>query len=336
MKKSKQMPLSEIFFGSSVGASHIKNGKYCQDALSIKEGTFRGVPFLILSMADGHGSGAHCHSDQGAFLATSAAEEVALRFMLKASLSGERFSETVRQELKAIWIESVKRLNNTFHPDIETIRKYGTTILMALVYDEQVYLAQLGDGEICYLDNEKKPVFLVQPKDGPIDSATESLCSQNADSCWNVGSIPLSDISFLMLSTDGLINSFSSTNEYIRFAKILDGYFDTHKPAQINAVLPEWLAHYSEEGVGDDISLIAVNLKPNKNSKGEEDGTSIEETRIQSGKKTGTGWAGRSLRCQKGKRAFRIKGLQQVVCYPGAKGYYLLPGQSGRTRRKVR
>jgi serine/threonine protein phosphatase PrpC len=327
---------AQIVSGSCIGASHAKTGAPCQDALSIKKGTFRGAPYLICCVADGHGSDEHCYSDQGSLLATAAAEQMAMNFMLSEVRDAAAFKSHVFRHVKAAWIESLRKLTNQLELNVATVRKYGSTLLISLIYGETLYVAQLGDGEIFYLDHNDNPVFLVKPNDGPINPATYSLCGHNTNECWNIGCIPLNEVSFLMLSTDGLINAFADSAEYIKFARILREYLKIHPPEKMNEVLPGWLSGYSEKGVAkDDISLIAINLNPTTQTTGESNEGKTEENRNNACETYCPRRSGRSV-CRRVRwYAIRAENLCRVVRYPGAARYYLLSGRTWRSRCKV-
>lgn len=322
------------------GATHVRDNKPCQDAVSIKEGTFQGKPYLICSVADGHGSAAFTHSDAGSLMAALAAEKTAIQFLLTRDTRfenrGERFVGHVRQYLKDEWEENIRQSWQAFHIGRSVIRKHGTTLLSVLVYDGYVYMTQLGDGDICYLDQTGQPVFLVKPETGPTNSVTSSLCSQDANECWNVACLPVEDIRFLMMSSDGLMNSLANNDEYVKLASSLQNYCGKFRPSEICSVLPQWLTDYSETGCGDDISLVAIHFETNKTEPGEEHDKDTEHSRTEHREKTGGRWPGRSVHRKQKWTAACFKALQQLKRHPGAEKYYLLSCTRRRSRCRLR
>ena len=81
--------------------------------------------------------------------------------------------------------------------------------------------------------------------------------------------MPAGDIGFLMMSSDGLINSLANDDEYFKLATILADYMHRFPSAKVKAVLPQWLADYSKRGSGDDISLVAIQMKQTGKDTGE-------------------------------------------------------------------
>lgn len=332
-------PIGEVVFGSTVGASHIKENKPCQDAVSVKEGTYRGKPYLICSTADGHGDPKYKYSDVGAVMANLAAEKTMthLLFVLRelSEGRGDAFSSYLKEFLKNEWKENIRQLWRVFRLDEELAKKHGSTILSVLIYDGFAYMAQLGDGDICYLDKDNNPVFLLEPDAGPVSFETESLCSKDASECWNFACIPAKDIRFLMMSTDGLINSLASNDQYVKFALSVRDYLKKFRPFEINSVLPEWLSEYSHSGCEDDISLVAINLESEKNKTGDEDETEVGSARAGSSKKVSGRRSGGNFYCQTRRKAFRAKGVQRVKRYPRSEKYYLLSGRRRHSLRKL-
>lgn len=339
MYRTENNVMAETISASVQGATHIREGKICQDAVSIKEGSYRSKPYLVCSVADGHGGEDYLYSHIGSLLALQSAEKTAMQFVQTGITCcdncGEYFGNYVSRHLKDEWLESIRQSWEQFRIDQDLVRRHGTTILSVLFYEGYAYMAQLGDGNICYLDNDGSPVFLVEPDDGPSDSTTDSLCSRNANKYWNFACVPEKDIAFLMMSTDGLINSMAGNDGYVKFAKILQGYLEKFRPSEINAALPEWLTDYSEKGCGDDISLAAINLSTT-NKPGDKNNENTEDTRTEKHQETGGGRTGGNFRSRKKWTAFRIQALQRFQRHPGSEKYYLLPGAARRSGRRLR
>jgi serine/threonine protein phosphatase PrpC len=231
------------------------------------------MPSLCITVSDGHGGEAYPCSDRGSSLAACAAEHIASRFMLDASgNAGSRkrqFEHCVREHLKDTWIDLVLRSwpKREFTSDI--VRMHGATLLMALVCRDYIYIAQLGDGDILVVDLCGRVSFLTEPEEGPISNQVVSLCGKRSEKKWKFGCVSVRRTRFLMMSSDGLINSLSSTQEYLRLATVLEDRLQQLPPSQMKQALPGWLHEISSRGSGDDVSLIALTIKSNKTRTGE-------------------------------------------------------------------
>ena len=62
---------------SPTGASHIDKDQPCQDACMVTQHFYRGQPYMVLAVADGHGSDKYTRSEIGAHLAMEAAHQAA-------------------------------------------------------------------------------------------------------------------------------------------------------------------------------------------------------------------------------------------------------------------
>lgn len=261
-----------VALGASVqGASHIADGTCCQDAASIKEGFFRGLPYMACTVADGHGDKKYTHSDLGANLAVLAAENTAMQLMqilvLKRRMGKRAVEQYVATHLKETWIDLIRQSAGSFRVAAELIEKHGTTVLSVLFFGERAYMAQLGDGAVCTVSGCGKPAFLVEPESGPISNLADSLCCPDAGRRWAFGSAPVDGIKTLMMSTDGLVNSLASNEGYVELANTLDSHMRNVPAHQIKQALPSWLGDYSEQGSGDDISVIAVAMNETTTTK---------------------------------------------------------------------
>ena len=262
-----------VISASIRGASHARSGSCCQDAVSVKEGSIRGEPYLICAVADGHGGDAYTHSERGAVLAVLAAEQVLTQFLLKIcsrrKRGSKRFERHVAACIRDAWIEQIRQSCGSLRIPYEVVRRHGSTLLIALFFRDHLYMAQLGDGTLCVIDHEGVPSFAVKPEDGLVTNAADSLCCLDAEYRWIFACRPLDSVRTLMMSTDGLINALATTHDYVKLANTLDDNMRRVPVSQINRALPEWLETYSQHGSGDDISLVTVTVQPKTTNQGE-------------------------------------------------------------------
>lgn len=324
------------------GASHEGSNSCCQDAVSLKEGFFRGEPYLIASTADGHGHPDYTHSERGAALAALAAEQTALQFMLAWDESvedpGRFFAHYFRAHLKEEWLKGIAQSCSAYRADRELARKHGTTLLAVLVFRERVFMAQLGDGEICLLDKKGEASFLAEPEAGPVGSATWSLCSDRLDGLWRFACTGVEDVSFLMLSSDGMINSLESREEYVKLAGAMKDYLGHFPTEEVGKALPQWLADYSKRGSKDDISLVAINMEPDnkETDKGEQHENEHQDSGTGNPHETGGRRTGGSLPCQAGRKGLRAKAVQRAKRNSGPKSHHQASGRLRRARGRMR
>ena len=66
----------------------------------------------------------------------------------------------------------------------------------------------------------------------------------------------------LLLTTDGLPNSFADDTAFDQFARSLRQRIQDHGPAGVTDALQAWLDHYSDQGSGDDMTLVIVDVPP--------------------------------------------------------------------------
>lgn len=283
-------------FGESVqGASHIRNGRECQDSLKKVE---KDENMLILAVADGHGSDSCPYSKTGSevavnvfckimgdYLETYAGDPELLLTFLK------REGDTkVAQAIDAEWKRRILKIHSKYKreiipnsedsvpdtedyvPDTESgvsvvgrnkdkaaiYRMYGTTLIGLVITKEFLFAFQLGDGDIVKVS--EMGVQNIIEADKILGTETHSLSKSEA---WKKA------ITFIkkqeeneplpvmyMLSSDGMANSYKNDDE---FKKTCSDYFDLLKEHGAKAVsdnLKAWLSETSELGCGDDITAL--------------------------------------------------------------------------------
>ncbi|MFO7819287.1 MAG: PP2C family serine/threonine-protein phosphatase [Halanaerobacter sp.] len=278
-----------IITGASVkGANHARRDLPNQDAVGweIKDGN------LVAAISDGHGSLKHFRSAIGSRLAVKAALEVMLREVDVENLTTatlkkikNRVKEKLPQRIINSWRDKVREhyQNNLFSLDARAqtkleqleeekgikkrkliednyIKAYGATLLITLVTERFSLYFKLGDGDITVLSQDKQRLFTSQENLGP---ATDSLCMSEAINKVKISVVPFSKEQplFILLSTDGYINSFRNEEGYL---KVIDDFIDLtieHGIEYINHNLVDWLKETSRQGSGDDITLALIYYK---------------------------------------------------------------------------
>lgn len=257
-------------FGSSVqGASHIREGRHCQDSFEIySESIDEDNKMIIMAVADGHGSEKYDLSKYGAEFAVKAAiAELKLMYhfsrgsksqILKAFKSDfptsilKRWRETVISDIKVREEEFYKTNSNT----LKTIyKRYGTTLMAVLIVPEGIFMAQLGDGDILLVEANGRTEFPIPASEELIANETYSMTSADSTRLWKIQVYSADEPVLVMLSTDGLSNSFEDDYSFTKFGISLLRNINEFGIEKVAKEVPGFLNRASRNGSGDDITL---------------------------------------------------------------------------------
>jgi serine/threonine protein phosphatase PrpC len=277
--------MKPIIFGRNVqGASHKRTETECQD--SYKKIEMDGDA-VVLSVADGHGSKTCLYSKTGSNIAVNVfCKEMENLYggyhdNLEALLTFlKRDGDTkIAQQIHAEWKRRVLAIHKKYKRDIpklengeinerEIYKLYGTTLLGLMITPLFVFAFQIGDGDITCVDNAGVKQFLISDK--ILGTETHSL--SKIDAWENAITVLYRRESFIqenllfMLSTDGFSNSYRNEEE---FKKTCTDYFEMIKQYGVKEVcnnLKDWLDETSEQGCGDDITLLMAYFADDSNS----------------------------------------------------------------------
>lgn len=254
---------------SATGSSHLRVQKPCQD----KSAAFGNYDFSAIVVCDGHGGEKHFRSDKGAEIAVSVAQKIVPAFVKSVGKHPDppafscRWKE-LEKRMVFIWRETVEKdyekqpFSNQeltdFSSDMQDELKsdpciaYGTTLLLAVMCSEHLFLLQLGDGDCAVFrtGTNEKPIA-----DDPrcAFGRTASLCDK--DALAHIRDCILSDKQIVgcVLSSDGVKNSFESEEYYLKFCQTLVAECRTNRKAKIE--LQQFLPQLSSNGSGDDVSI---------------------------------------------------------------------------------
>ena len=260
-------------FGASVrGASHIRAGKECQDShknLIIGDVT-------ILAVADGHGSKSCPFSRAGSKIAVN----VYCKLMSEYCDSYAQEDETlmtffnregdtaVARAIDKEWKRRVEKAHRYYKremPETESgevnkpdiWKQYGTTLLGLIITPAFYFAFQLGDGDALIL-NESNAKYAVQG-DKLLGTETHSLSHPDAwkRAVTTVGSLAdLSTPLAFMLATDGFSNSYPTEASFLQTCVEYYAAIREHGVDAVASNLREWLDETSENGSGDDITVV--------------------------------------------------------------------------------
>lgn len=129
---------------------------------------------------------------------------------------------------------------------------YGATLIVAAVTKRGLFGLQIGDGS--FIADEGGGCFSPMPEDAKLlGNLTTSLCDSDAINSFR-WFYREGNLRGLMLSSDGLINSFRCEEDFLRFGeRVIRAAADDS-----TAHLPEHLKQRSHSGSRDDISVAAI------------------------------------------------------------------------------
>jgi serine/threonine protein phosphatase PrpC len=250
------------------GASHLKNNQPCQDAFTYLADSQNNDP-LIVAIADGHGDKRYDMSQYGSKIATEVAVNILKQLYeqlrgsktyLFRSFRDHFLKEVIKEWRKAVLQHADKNGLSIEEPS-EVYTRYGTTLLVALISQDEALIGQIGDGDIVIVDGQDKLIVPFHQEEDLIGNATYSLCSTEANRFWKITRIdnPMEN-KFMMMSTDGLSNCFEDDVNFHKFVYSLMKHVERYNISFIET-LPELLFEYSQKGSGDDITLALLEFK---------------------------------------------------------------------------
>jgi hypothetical protein len=271
--------------GSSVrGASHARSGAGNQDAIGWipAEGAGAGV---AITVADGHGSAKSFRSAAGARLAVEVSQGLAAELLsapggnTALSWVKDRLEQDAPRRIVREWRALVAADLNGMpltEAELAVLRDregakaqalvesdpylaYGTTLITAVAAPSFMAFWQIGDGDALTVT----AAGAGRPLAGDerlIANETTSLCSADA---WRLFRVAVfgTPAPLIMVSTDGLGNSFRDDEGYFRFGVDILRMLSGEGADAVAGRLDDWLGEMTRAGSGDDISL-AIACRP--------------------------------------------------------------------------
>lgn len=253
------------------GASHEEVGEGCQDSARV----YIAERLAVAAVADGHGSEKHFRSASGSEMAT----RVAIRsicdfsernngldgiFLNNPGNAARRIAANIicgwNSEIAAhiglLPLNERERAICEKYGGIANEVMYGATLIVAGITENGCFGLQIGDGSFCALDKTEdgEEMIFPMPEDAKlVGNLTTSLCDSDA-----IGNFRYfyraGGFSGVMLSSDGLINSFVNERDFLKFGRrVLAAVNDG-----ATSHLGEHLKTRSRCGSRDDISVSAV------------------------------------------------------------------------------
>lgn len=270
------------------GYSHILCDKECQDnSISWQEKQYDAVV-----VCDGHGGDKYFRSAIGSRFACEAGKTMISSFMEQVLSRDELKTswDTLFSQLEISiineWNKLVERhfLDNPFESDARFemladedkhslyssyVKAYGSTFIAAVLTDRHLFVLKLGDGNVCVLNGQYKVCLLdkirCELSDDQLQfNLTTSLCNSDAAKSFKHCKIPSNKINKIygvLLSSDGVINSFSTEEAYVAFVENVFKGFQEQKLSDAKQELADFLPELSKKGSGDDLSIAVITEK---------------------------------------------------------------------------
>lgn len=262
--------MTEQFSVTSVGYSHVKEGKPCQDFSLSYQDTER----TVIAACDGHGGELYVRSHKGSRFASLA---VLNAMMEIPSLSFRKYRpEDIEHSLKLNILCEWNRLlekDLAEHPlrksevahlkdeQIKTLRQapakaYGSTLCGAMLLGNRLICVGIGDGGAFLLKNGALISAFGADEDEPVANVTHSLCGEDAFEHMHAKVFDARRVDGVMLCTDGVTGPYQSIENFRRaFVRptvrcVLEG--NVHA---IKRFVRDLGRH---SGTGDDVSLAMI------------------------------------------------------------------------------
>ncbi len=247
-------PAWMICGASARGAAHHRSGAPNQDAIGWVAPNW-GETRATLVVSDGHGGRRHTHSHVGSRLAIESALAECARLSETADESGDfDFLERCHRR----WLAAVAdyATHGPDRPDDPVA--YGATLVGVHFSGSELFLFQIGDGDIVVARASGKLEKPLPDDTGLIGEQTHSLCEQDASKVGRVRRLDAGGddpITFVMASTDGVAKSFRDDDAFIDLAGQFRDRIRSGGMASIGERLGQWLSDLSGHGSGDDATL---------------------------------------------------------------------------------
>ena len=259
--------MKQVVFGKTIqGAAHIRNNVECQDSHECRildDGT------IVMAVADGHGSSNCPYSSIGANTAVSLFCNIMTKIHNEYSDPEQIPTIDISKAIEQEWKKHIRQTHKTTikkHRNLSKTRMnldliyhlYGTTLLGMMITKNYFFGLQLGDGDICYV-NQKGLRKVIEPEK-ILGIETHSISRKNA---WEKALTvlhrfdPEKDLpKMFSLTTDGFANSYKSENDFhIALSDYLK-MINEHGMEAVKNNLPDWLRETSSMGCGDDITML--------------------------------------------------------------------------------
>lgn len=263
----------DIVTSSIIGKSHESSKLPNQDSLAIfPENMVSGTP-IIATISDGHGAERYHRSHLGSNLATLTSIAYIKLLLERFQRDNIKFQgirdyciEKFPQKLIQFWRRAVResigkypykeREENIYLP-------YGCTLLGVVIFNNILITFQLGDGDILFVQSTLEVSKDFGRDQNLIANETYSLCTNDAIKNFkvNVRRIDYDPPDLIIISTDGYSNSFKDDDSFYKAGKDFLSIIQNDGILEIQDNLKNWLKETSDQGSGDDTTMILLHRK---------------------------------------------------------------------------
>ena len=260
----------DYFNITSIGYSHVKADKICQDYSS----SYFDGERTIITACDGHGGDVYIRSHKGSKFASLAALQSMLdvESLCFRKYTAEEIEHNLKLNILCEWNRLIRedlaehpiRKSEVAHltdKQIESIkqnptRAYGTTLGGVMLYGNRLICVGLGDGGCFLIKNGEIDSAFSEDEDEPVANITYSLCGEKAFEHMNARIFDMRGLDGVLICTDGVLGPYQSTENFKRsfvrpiVRRILDG--KTNEVKQFICELG------LKSGIGDDVSLAMI------------------------------------------------------------------------------
>lgn len=254
------------FTKTSIGYSHIRENKCCQDYSAAYHDEER----TIITACDGHGGDSYVRSHLGSKYASNAVIKV-LRELERSDFykySRKDICKNLKLKILCEWNAMVERdLSNKYitkrevaHLNEDKLFKlkqnpekaYGTTLNSAMIFGNKLVCVSIGDGGVILV--RKGEIALALPDDEEtVANTTYSMCQEDAYEHLKIEIYDFSDLDGVVVCTDGLINPYQSMGNFRdKFIKPICLKIQDGKQTEID----DFIVSVGEKiGIGDDVTF---------------------------------------------------------------------------------
>ena len=254
------------FTKTSIGYSHIKEKKCCQDFSACYHDEER----TIVTACDGHGGEMYVRSEYGSKFVSNAAIKVLKELERTSFYKYEKkdICDKIRLKILCEWNAMVERhlsdkgisrrevshLDDDKHFKLKQNpeKAYGTTLNAAMIFGNKLICVSIGDGGVFLV--KRGEVYPALPEDeDTVANITYSMCQEDAYENIKVEIYDFTEYDGVIVCTDGLINPYQSMSNFKNnFARPICLKLQQGRNDEID----EFITRVGQQiGIGDDVTL---------------------------------------------------------------------------------
>lgn len=261
---------------TSIGASHIRSGKECQD-FSLCDTNER---YCYAITCDGHGGDNYFRSALGSRFAAQAASSCITEFLndviggykpedpesmlvqLEKSIIArwnasvwEHYESNPFTEAELNSVDEKRRKRILAGKSIEST--YGTTLIALAVSGDFWFGIQIGDGKCVRVQQDGSFDMPIPPNEKCFLNSTTSICDENAIEDFRHCYSEQSPVA-LFCGSDGIDDSFITDAQLYKLYATIARSFATSEYSKAHAELEDYMPRLSFKGSGDDVSIAGL------------------------------------------------------------------------------